>query len=235
MAQTAGRVRARRATALPRWVVGLILICCAIEAALTLCDLLGLGFPLRVQGFGGMTYYISLPVRQAVTSVLGFWSPQFHALQGVYPGQPVVMFLSYGLLHAGLVHLGMNMLSLAAVARELNPLIGPRRMAVVYAVSQVAAALLFALMKPQAGPMVGASGAIFGLAGALVGHAAIVGYRRRRPLGQLARAVVILIVLNVALTVLIPSIAWEAHLGGALAGLAMGIVTGLRATPGARR
>ena len=36
----------------------------------------------------------------------------------------------------------------------------------------------FALMAPEAGPMIGASGAIFGLAGALIGHAAVSGWRR---------------------------------------------------------
>lgn len=231
MTDQAWMPRSRTSLTLPRWVIVLIVICCLIEGALALCDLTGTGFPVRMQGFGGLTYYVTLPVRQAVFAVLGFWSPQFHALHGVYPGQPALMFFSYGLLHSGLAHLGMNMLSLAAVGRELHRLIGARRMAVVYLVSQIAAALLFAVMKPDAGPMVGASGAIFGLAGALVAHAAVAGYRRQRPLGQLIRAVTILVVLNIVLTVAMPAIAWEAHLGGALAGLLMGVFTGIRATP----
>jgi rhomboid protease GluP len=79
--------------------------------------------------------------------------------------------------------------------------------------------------------MIGASGAIFGLAGALIGYAAVTGWRRRRPLGQLWRGVGLMVVLNVALTVLMPSIAWEAHLGGALAGLAMGAAMAMRHNP----
>lgn len=213
--------------ALPRWVIAVIALCCLIEAALTLCDLMGLRFTVLVtQQQGFLPFFTSqrlgIPVRQMVNGLFGFWSEQVHAGRGLYPGQPALMFLSYGLLHGGLLHLAMNMVSLAALARELGQLIGGLRMAAVYLVSQLAAALMFAIIAPTAGPMVGASGAIFGLAGALIGYAAVTGWRRRRPLGQLWRGVAVMVVLNVALTVLIPSIAWEAHLGGTLAGLVMG-------------
>lgn len=227
--------RARRQ--LPVWVVVLIAACCLIEGGLFLAELFGLRVAIFVPGRTGFAlpgaggYRVGIPIRQFVYGLFGFWSPQFHAGHGLYPGQPAVMFLTYGLLHSGLMHLGMNMLSLAAVARELDRLIGSRMMALVYLVSQIAAALLFALMAPDAGPMVGASGAIFGLAGALIGHAAVSGWRRHRPLGQLWRGVALMVVLNVALTVLMPSIAWQAHLGGTLAGLAMGAWTGMRANP----
>lgn len=212
---------------LPRWVLVVAVLCCAIEALLSLTDLLGSRITFAVSQQPGILSHftrqrIGIPVRQVVDGLFGFWSAQVHAWRGLYPGQPAVMFATYGFLHAGPIHLGMNMLSLVAIARELNRLIGAGRMALVYAVSQIAAALLFAVMTPQGGPMIGASGAIFGLAGALIGFAAVTGWRRNRPLGQLWRGVALMVVLNVALTVLMPSIAWEAHLGGAAAGLAMG-------------
>lgn len=192
---------------LPRWIVALIAVCVVIEAAMQLAVLLGYPLAERVAFMAG-----------------GFWSPVFHEGQGIFPGQPLLMFLTYGLLHAGLLHLAMNMISLAAVARELARFVTPLRMALIYVVSQLAAALLFALMAPAAGPMIGASGAIFGLAGALIGQA----FRWRRGRGltmqPIWKAVLIIGGLNVALTVLLPSIAWQAHLGGTLAGLAMGLV-----------
>lgn len=219
-------VRQQARPFLPLWVKIVIALCCGIEALLLICDLLGWRLTVVISQPGILSYFnqqrIGIPIRQAVDFLFGFFSAQFHARQGVYPGQPAIMFLTYGLLHAGPIHLGMNMLSLVALARELNRLIGPARMALVYALSQVAAALLFARMTPDGGPMIGASGAIFGLAGALVGFAAMTGWRRRRPLGQLWRGVAVMVVLNVALTVLMPSIAWQAHLGGTLAGLVMG-------------
>lgn len=197
---------------LPPWVVGLILLCCLVEAVILVAPLLGYE-RARVIGlyFGG------------------FWSPLLWGGGGIYPGQPVLMFVTYGLLHSGLTHLGMNMISLAVVGRELNKMIGATRMAVIYVLSQIGAGLVFAVLEPKTGPMVGASGAIFGLAGALVGYAAVTGYRKGREMGQMWRSVLLLLVLNVALTVLMPQIAWQAHLGGAVVGLVAGIVLALRA------
>ena len=145
------------------------------------------------------------------------------------------MFVSYGLLHGGLLHLGMNMISLAVVARELARLMPPAVMLMIYLISQIAAAGLFALMAPAAGPMVGASGAVFGLAGALVGLVALRRSRRGQPMGPLWRAVANIVLLNLGLTLLVPAIAWQAHLGGALAGLAMGLWIGSRAVPASNR
>lgn len=202
---------------LPRWVKALILLCCVIEAGLQLAAILG--HPVA---------------RPGAMMLAGFWSPLLGEGYGLYPGQPALMFLTYGLLHAGLMHLAMNMISLAFVARELNRLMGPGRMALIYLASQIGAGLLFGLMQPQGGPMVGASGAIFGIAAALVGQAAVIGRRRRRPMGQMWRSVAVILALNVAITVLVPSIAWQAHLGGAATGLAIGLVMATRAPTGRR-
>ncbi|TJZ92308.1 rhomboid family intramembrane serine protease [Paracoccus gahaiensis] len=192
---------------LPLWLRAVILACCLVEGLLLAAPLLGLGSA------------------RAVSLMLGgFWSPLLGGGTGLYPGQGAVMFLTYGLLHAGLLHLAMNMISLAAVGRELTRMIGAGRMALIYLASQIGAGAVFALMQPQAGPMVGASGAVFGLAAALVGHAAITLRRRRRSMAPLVRAVALILGLNVALTLLMPSIAWEAHLGGALTGLALGLI-----------
>ncbi|MBM3603196.1 MAG: rhomboid family intramembrane serine protease [Alphaproteobacteria bacterium] len=192
---------------LPGWIRALVVICCGIEGLLLLAGLVG--YPIA---------------RQASFMLGGFWSPLIWEGAGLYPGQRLAMFLTYGLLHGGLLHLAMNMISLAAVARELNRMVGPARMGAIYLASQVSGAALFAAMQPQAGPMIGASGAVFGLAGALVGFAAITLRRRRRSLAPLVRAVALILGLNIALTLLMPSIAWEAHLGGAAAGLILGLI-----------
>lgn len=196
---------------LPRWAIIVILICVLVEAGIVL---------------GSMIW---MPLARNMVMLLGgFWPPLLHGGTGVYTGQPVVMFVTYGFIHAGLMHLAMNMISLAAVAEQLARFMTARQMLAVYAVSQIAAALLFAVMAPQAGPMIGASGAVFGVAGALVGYVYVLQKSRGATLTPLMRSAGVIVVLNVALTILVPSIAWQAHLGGAAAGLIMGVAMARR-------
>ncbi|MEE2860764.1 MAG: rhomboid family intramembrane serine protease [Pseudomonadota bacterium] len=195
---------------LPGWLRVLIVVCCLIEAALIVAGLVG--YP---------------GIRQLTFMAGAFWSMLFWQGAGLFPGQWLLMFLTYGLLHAGPIHLAMNMISLAAVGRELGRMIGPGQMALVYLASQIGGALAFALMQPLAGPMIGASGAVFGVAAALVGHAAVTLRRRQRSMAPLVRAVVLLLALNIGLTLLMPSIAWQAHLGGAVTGLVLGLAFAL--------
>lgn len=192
---------------LPLWVIALIALCCAVEVTLTIAPFLGYG-----------------AARSFALIFGGFWSVVFWQGQGAYPGQPVLMFLSYGLLHGGLLHLAMNMISMAAVARELARFASPARMALIYLVSQIAAAGLFAILAPTSGPMVGASGALFGLVGALIAQAGKWRVGRSMSLRPIWRAVLVVGGLNVALTFLVPAIAWQAHLGGLLAGLLIGLM-----------
>lgn len=191
----------------PRWVSAIILLCCLAEALLLLADTLGWS-----QARNGAVLYGA------------FWSVLMHGGLGVFPGQGAAMFVTYGFLHAGLLHLGMNMISLAAVARELWRLMPARLMALSYAASQVAAAATYGWMDPAGGPMIGASGAVFGLAGALFGYGGIWRFRTGRSMRPVWRAVAVVLGLNVALTLMMPQIAWQAHLGGAVAGLLVGLV-----------
>lgn len=194
---------------LPGWVTALIVICCVIELGIEL---------LWLTGFGNA---------RPVAMIYGaFWSGLLGDVQPAYAGQPILMFLTYGLLHGGLIHLAMNMVSLVVVARPLATMISPLQMGAIYLVSQIAAAALFGVMSPDAGPMVGASGAIFGVAAALIAIVALRRSRRGQPMRPLWQAVANIVLLNLGLTFLVPGIAWQAHLGGAAAGLVMGLMMG---------
>lgn len=208
---TASAYLARIMARIPRPFIWIILICCLIEAVLLLAP------------FAGRPR-----LRDFIDALGGFWSPLMFGAKGLYPGQPLVMFVTYGFLHAGLMHLAMNMLSLLVLVRELAPALGTRRLLLIYAVSQVAAAALFGWMKPMSAvPMIGASGAIFGVAGALFGFALVRLRARGLPLGPLGRSAGVLIGLNLVMTLAMPNIAWQAHLGGALAGFVMGAIYGM--------
>ena len=204
----------RRRAPLPGWMWGLIALCCAIEAGMFAAG------------------WLAPDLQRRVYLIAGFWSQLVRGTaQPEFAAQPVTMFVTYGLIHSGPLHLAMNMISLVPIARELGRAVGGGWMAAIYLVTQIAAGLAFAWLSPSSLPMVGASGAVFGLAGALVAHAAVTKRRRGTTTGPLMRAVVVVLGINVGLTLLVPEIAWQAHLGGGVIGVAMGLALALCRRP----
>ena len=120
-------------------------------------------------------------------------------------------------LHSGLIHIGVNMLSLWYLGRFIEMVLGPWRMFVVYMLSLVASGLGVVFFSPPYVPTIGASGAIFGLFGALFA----VGFKLGRPGMELVRANVGILVLNLIITFTIPAISWQAHVSGLLAGFVL--------------
>jgi membrane associated rhomboid family serine protease len=126
--------------------------------------------------------------------------------------------LTGAFLHGGLIHIGVNMVSLWFLGRFIEFALGPWRMLLVYAVSLVASGLgvVYFSSNPMI-PVVGASGAIFGLFGALFA----IGFKLGKPGMDLVRANVGILVLNLIITFTVPQIAWQAHVAGLLAGFAL--------------
>jgi membrane associated rhomboid family serine protease len=125
-------------------------------------------------------------------------------------------------LHGGLIHIGVNMLSLWFLGQFIEYAMGSWRMLLVYAVSLVASGLgvVFLSTNPYVAT-VGASGAIFGLFGALFA----IGFKLGKPGMELVRANVGILVLNLIITFTVPQIAWQAHVAGLLAGFVITYVT----------
>lgn len=127
-------------------------------------------------------------------------------------------------LHGNLLHLTLNGLALIQLAPLVEMIWGTHRMLAVYLLSALGGTLLSALFQPL--PSVGASGAILGLAGLLLGATRVAREpfrsRLRLVLGQrLLFAVALTFVLGVSLQVLwSPLIDNYGHLGGVLVGLA---------------
>jgi membrane associated rhomboid family serine protease len=127
-------------------------------------------------------------------------------------------------LHYGPLHLGMNMLVLWFIGPALEDYLGHGRYALLYLVSGLAGSA-GALIWSSGAPTVGASGAIWGLMGA----ALVLEARRIYVFGGQALG---LVVLNLALTFLIPGISIGGHIGGLIGGaLAILAFTTLRRTP----
>jgi membrane associated rhomboid family serine protease len=120
-------------------------------------------------------------------------------------------------LHAGLIHIGVNMISLWSLGRFIEFAMGSWRMLVIYLLSIVASGLGIVYLSADCVPTLGASGAIFGLFGALFA----IGFKLGKPGMDLVRANVGILMLNLIMTFAIPGISKAAHLAGLLAGFVL--------------
>jgi membrane associated rhomboid family serine protease len=119
--------------------------------------------------------------------------------------------ISGGFLHAGLLHLLLNMYVLYVAGSILEPGIGTPRFLGIYFISLIAGSLGALIVDPNA-LTVGASGAIFGL------MAAVVVIARGRGMEQIASQFGLFIVLNLVLTFSISGISIGGHIGGLIGG-----------------
>ena len=128
-------------------------------------------------------------------------------------------------LHAGLLHIGVNMYSLWALGPAVERFFGHGRFLVVYLLSGMSGVLLSLVMSPN--PSVGASGAIFGLLGALAAFL----YLHRATFGQFGamqlRQLLFVALINLGLG-LSPGIDNWGHVGGLLAGACLAWFLGPR-------
>jgi membrane associated rhomboid family serine protease len=123
--------------------------------------------------------------------------------------------LTSGFLHASIWHIGLNMLSLWFVGRSLEPAIGRTYFAAIYFTALLAGSFGAVAFTPDA-PTLGASGAIFGVFGALI----MVAHARRIPLWQSGLLPILLF--NFVYTLTVAGVSIGGHVGGVLAGFATG-------------
>jgi rhomboid protease GluP len=114
------------------------------------------------------------------------------------------------LTHAGLLHLGFNMYSLMVLGNPLEAAFGTRKLLIVFFVSLLTGSLASSYFASIYSYSVGASGAIFGLFGAM----AIVG----KKIGADIRSIVVIIGINFVFGFAMGGVDWRAHLGGLIGG-----------------
>jgi membrane associated rhomboid family serine protease len=199
-------------------IIGIVALCLAVHLARVYLLTADQDFALLVR-----TAFI--PIRYSGRFALDVWA--------------FVSPFTYTFLHGGFAHLGVNMIWLAAFGSPLANRLGTLRFLAFFLVTGVAAAFFFWAVHPLTqAPLVGASGAISGMMAAAArfafrvdrsgGKAAFSG--PPLPLAEVLRSRSVLtflavwFVINLAtgLTGLGPGsddqIAWEAHIGGFLAG-----------------
>jgi membrane associated rhomboid family serine protease len=161
-----------------------------------------------------------------------------YVLQWVIPGQTVYEQFAYNnvfatpqygafepwrmltaaFLHSpdSVLHIVLNMYTLWIFGQALEPLLGRIRFLALYLISAIGGSVGYLLLNPVLVPgqglvgVVGASGAIFGLFGAML--------LVQRHRGGDTRQLWVLIAINGVIGFLIPQIAWQAHLGGLVTG-----------------
>ncbi len=118
-------------------------------------------------------------------------------------------------LHAGLLHLAMNMAVLWLLGSQLEPRLGTARFLGLYFTSLLAGAFGVLLVSPTSAT-VGASGAVFGLMGAAFAA------QRAWGIDPWRSGIGGLIIVNVLFTFAVPGISIGGHLGGLVGGLVVG-------------
>ena len=142
---------------------------------------------------------------QPAIDILGEWYRAFTAM----------------FLHGGITHVLFNMYALFIFGPVLERRFGSVSFAALYVASGLGGSALYHLIGGT-NPAVGASGAIFGLFGAMLAAS----YRQRHtPAGQAVfRQLGLLLVINMALPFIVPNIAWEAHVGGLAVGAGIAFI-----------
>lgn len=128
-------------------------------------------------------------------------------------------------LHGGLVHFLFNMYALYIIGPQLESFFGKAKYLTIYLGSGIIGGLLSMLFLGNNVVTVGASGAIFGLIGALL----YFGYHYRVYLGSVIKSQIIpLILFNFMLGFMLPGIDIVAHLGGLFGGYLVSKMVGVK-------
>ena len=107
-------------------------------------------------------------------------------------------------------HLAFNMLALHSLGTQIESILGKSKFLVIFFISLLAGSITSAYFLPFNGYSIGASGAAFGLFGAI-----FVIYKRY---GADLKSTLITVGLNLVIGFTIPGIDWRAHVGGLLGG-----------------
>lgn len=134
------------------------------------------------------------------------------------PGAPLVgvlfgdwyRMLTAAFIHVQIWHIALNMFALWILGSSLEPVLGRWRFIALYLLSALGGSVVSLLGLPPGGYSIGASGAVFGLFGAL--------FIVARRFGADVTSVLVILGINAVIGFTVPGIDWRAHLGGLITG-----------------
>ena len=139
-------------------------------------------------------------------------------------GTPIRLITSI-FLHAGIIHFAMNAWALKLLGCQTENLYGHIKTLIIFIYSGIVGNLLSLLFMGENTISVGASGAIFGLMGAILYFA----LNQRTYMGEaLKREILPVIIINLLLGFMISGINMEAHLGGLIGGILISTALGIK-------
>jgi membrane associated rhomboid family serine protease len=118
--------------------------------------------------------------------------------------------ITAGFLHGSILHLIFNVYILWVIGSQLEIIVGNIKFIIIYFASLLGGSLASYLFSPFGSYSIGASGAIFGLMGAML----VVGRKRNLDISQITT----LVAINVVIGFVLSGIDWRAHLGGLATG-----------------
>ena len=175
----------------------------------------------RAVNLNTLWFLIALNV---VISIITFLRPEIILFLGLTPAllaQQPWTIISSMFVHGDIWHILFNMISLYFLGSFFIRAVGERSFLTVYFLGGLAGNILFALLANPFSTGIGASGAVFALGGALavmVPRVPVFIFFIPIPI-PLWVAIIIFFLLS-----FLPSIAWQAHLGGLLLGVIAGLI-----------
>lgn len=160
-------------------------------------------------GVTALVWVVQLLTQGLVGNLLAY----FPVLTRIEPWTMITSIFAHS--ESSPLHLLFNMLSLWIFGRILEPMLGRGRFLTLYLISGFGGSVAVLLLNPGGG-VIGASGAVFGLMAAVLAI--------QRGLGGNGSQLLVLIALNLSIGFFVPNVSWQAHVGGVVAGLAVGFV-----------
>ena len=175
--------------------------------------------PTRAAAAGAPVVTYAMMAVCVLMYALTWVSPSLTSSLALVPAQLMAhpwTILTGAFLHGGLLHILFNMLSLYWVGRAIEPVLGRWRFLTLYLVSALGGSafiIAWCLIQPSEifVSTVGASGAVFGLFGAV--------FVLQRLGGSDTTAILTLLGINLVYGFMVSGISWQGHIGGAIAGV----------------
>lgn len=145
--------------------------------------------------------------------------------ESVVLGGQYIRIITAAFLHIGIIHLAFNMYALNILGKQIESFFGKYKYLLIYFFSAIVGSLMSLIFMPDSSISAGASGAIFGLLGAML----YFGFYFRSYFGNsVIKQIMIIILLNLLIGFSMPSIGNAAHIGGLLGGLVISSAVGIK-------